>query len=173
MRSADNGWQAAFFATLMNDQTHIGHLQNVVFDNVVTDIDNNYDPYLGIFVTPVAGVYMISTTLVSSYNQSTHYGFFVNNRRITVIHLNGLNNWDRWDNLDSSSQTVVLSLNKDDDVTVKHTDNDKDSMDKNTLFSKDFYCMPPTVNPVLLSSKTQLFNTLHFHCKEAMRSKTN
>ena len=110
----------AFLATLSNDQTRIGHLQNVVFDHVETNIGNYYDPNVGLFRAPKAGTYVFSTTLMTYNNHSSHYGFFVNRRDVTHMWVNGQHN-----NYDTTSQTVVLHLNKGDDVTVKHTDADK------------------------------------------------
>ena len=112
--------RVAFFATLSNPQTHIGHLQNVVFDHVETNIGNGYDPNVGLFRAPEAGTYVFSTTLMSHYNHSTHYGFFLNRRCVTNTWMDG-----QQKHYDTTSQTVVFHLNKGDDVTVRHTDSDK------------------------------------------------
>ena len=93
-------------------------MQNVLFDHVETNIGNSYDPYIGVFRAPEAGTYVFSTTIGSYERNSTYFGVYKNTRRVSVI-------WMSHDYYDSRSQTVILSLNKNDDVTVKHDGTDK------------------------------------------------
>ena len=120
IRRAQTDLQVAFFATRSQTQTHMGNLQNVVFDHVETNVGNGYDPYNGLFRAPEAGTYVFAATMVTYNNHSTDYGFFKNTRGVTRLWVNGASNSG-----DTASQTVILSLNKGDDVTIKHVGNDK------------------------------------------------
>ena len=123
--------EVAFFATRSIRQTHMGSLQNVLFNNVETNKGNGYDPSIGVFLAPETGTYVFSTTIVISGHSSSHFGIFKNTRKVTILWVNGSENgWD------SSSQTVILSLNKGDDVTVKHIDIDREIYgDHHCIFS--------------------------------------
>ena len=118
IRRAPTNLQVAFFASRSQPQLHMGNMQNVLFDHVETNIGNSYDPYIGVFRAPEAGTYVFSTTIGSYDRNSTHFGVYKNTRRVSVI-------WMNHDYYDSRSQTVILSLNKNDDVTVKHSGTDK------------------------------------------------
>ena len=118
-RQVDDG-PVAFFAKLSQDQTHLGNEQNVIFDQVETNIGQGYNPRIGAFVAPVSGIYVFSAEITTRNADTSYYGFFVNGRHTTVMFVNG-----RQSSWDSASQTIVVSLSKGDDVTVKHTDMDK------------------------------------------------
>ena len=81
------------------------------------------------FRAPEAGTYVFATTMVTLHGHATNYGFFKNTRRVTLIWVNGVHN-----DGDSSSQTVILSLNKGDDVSIKHVGSDK-------AIEGDHYCI--------------------------------
>ena len=130
-RRAAPGLEVAFFATLNRTQAHIGRLQSVVFNQVETNIGNGYDQYTGVFSAPTSGVYVFSTTISTLVANSSHYGVFQNGKKKTVMWVNGFQN-----NYDSSSHTVILKLQKGDDVTIKHTGSDKSvNGDLHSMFS--------------------------------------
>ena len=110
----------AFFATRSQPQTHLGNLQNVLFDHVETNIGNGYDPNSGLFRAPEAGTYVFAATVVAYETLSSDYGFFKNTRRVTTLWVNGASSW-----YDTSSQTVIFTLNKGDDISIKHIGSDK------------------------------------------------
>ena len=131
LRRATPDTEVAFFATLNRTQVHIGQLQSIVFDQVETNIGNGYDQYTGVFSAPESGVYVFSTTIVTLGANSTHYGVFKNRVQKTIMWVNGFQN-----SYDSSSHTVILKLQKGDDVTIKHTESDKSVQgDLHSMFS--------------------------------------
>ena len=138
--------QVAFFASLSNHQTRIGHLQNVVFDHVETNIGNGYDPNIGLFRAPEAGTYVFSTTLMTYYNHTSNYGIYLNRQMVTTIYLGG-----HQKNYDSASETVVLTLNKGDDISVKHRNADKDLHGYSAcIFSGFLLYQDENIEPVFL-----------------------
>ena len=112
--------QVAFFATLTNTQMHLGYLQNIAFDHVETNIGNSYDNNSGVFRAPEAGTYVFSTTLMTHIDHTTYYGIYLNLRQVSQMLIMG-----QQKSYDTESQTVVLHLNKGDDVSVKHTRTDR------------------------------------------------
>ncbi|KAH3721009.1 heavy metal-binding protein HIP-like [Dreissena polymorpha] len=56
----------AFFATVSDDIGHLHDRQRILFDNVLTNTGDAYNEHNGTFVAPVAGLYVFSTTLMSS-----------------------------------------------------------------------------------------------------------
>ena len=146
IRRAPVDLEVAFFAARSKHQTHLGNLQSVLFDHVETNIGNGYDPNLGVIRAPVAGTYVFATTVVTFGHNSTHFGVFINTRRVTIIWVNGSDNgWD------SSSQTVILSLNRGDDVTIKHTGTDKAIWgDNHCIFSGYLLIQNESVDPSII-----------------------
>lgn len=56
--------QVAFHARLKNDLTTIGTYQPIVFDDVTLNNGNAYNSGDGIFITPVAGVYVFALSIM-------------------------------------------------------------------------------------------------------------
>ncbi|VDI73382.1 Hypothetical predicted protein [Mytilus galloprovincialis] len=56
--------QVAFHARLKNDLTSIGTNQPIVFDDVTLNNGNAYNSGDGIFITPVAGVYVFALSIM-------------------------------------------------------------------------------------------------------------
>ena len=98
---------------------HAGMHQNFVFDTVVTNVGNGYNSHLGSFVAPVSGTYVFSTTLVSFYHINSHAQFVKNGQAVTTLFVSGVESGH-----DTASQTIVLQLQKGDDVTVQNLDTD-------------------------------------------------
>ncbi|XP_053395902.1 complement C1q tumor necrosis factor-related protein 3-like [Mercenaria mercenaria] len=122
---ADMQTEVAFFAKLGQEKTHLGVEQTIVFDDVVTNIDGtnspvSYNRHTGVFTAPVNGLYVFSTTILSSYHSTSHFRYYLNNAPLTIMYVHG-NTSSGWD---SASQTVVLSLSRGDAVSVKNTEND-------------------------------------------------
>ena len=66
MLSPASPTREAFFARSTNRTTpYLDPNQDIVFDYVVTNIGSGYHGNHGLFVAPVSGVYVFSTTLVS------------------------------------------------------------------------------------------------------------
>ncbi|XP_060602853.1 caprin-2-like [Ruditapes philippinarum] len=112
--------QVAFFAKMENHLEHAGVHQPFIFENVVTNIGNGYNPHLGSFVAPVSGTYVFSTTLVSFFHVSGNAQFVKNGKAITTMYVSGVESGN-----DTTGQTIVLQLQKGDDVTVQNLVSDK------------------------------------------------
>lgn len=110
----------AFFATLSGISEHMGKLQNIHFDNVLTNVGGAYNPHAGIFVAPVPGIYVFSTTIFSHHATDGHFAFLRNGSVLTNLYLSpGSTNYD------STSMSLVLQLGKGDDVSVANNDADR------------------------------------------------
>ena len=82
---------------------------------------------------------------------SSHYSVFQNGEKKSTMWVNGSQN-----NYDSSSHTVILKLQKGDDVTIKHTGSDKLLMETCIACSQDFYCIKPMLEVLpLLENETK------------------
>jgi len=112
----------AFLATLTSHILHAGQNQPIVFDRVVTNVGNAYNPHLGAFTAPVAGIYVFSVSLLSIAGHTTHYQIKKNNNFISNIYLRTPPGAGEYE---STSQTVVLQLTKGDDVTLRNMDGDE------------------------------------------------
>ena len=55
----------AFLARMDHTLLHLGQHQNVRYDTVVTNIGGGYHQSHGVFIAPVAGIYIFSTTVLS------------------------------------------------------------------------------------------------------------
>ena len=117
----------AFFASLTTRPVHLGANQDIAFDNAVTNIGNAYNPHHGVFIAPVAGVYVFTVTLRRDGDRT--YAHVMKNNQILAkldFPLHG----------DQVSQTVILDLNKGDDVAVQNTSTDRTfTADRYSTFS--------------------------------------
>ena len=136
----------AFFATRSQPQTHLGDLQIVLFDHVETNIGNGYDPNSGLFRAPETGTYVFAATISTHRDHQSEYGFFKNTRRVTTLWVNGASNW-----YDTSSQNVIFTLNKGDDISIKHIGSDKAAAGSHyCVFSGFLLFRNGTVDPSLV-----------------------
>ncbi|XP_060602845.1 complement C1q-like protein 4 [Ruditapes philippinarum] len=99
---------------------HAGIHQNFIFETVVTYVGNGYHSHVGTFIAPMSGTYVFSATLVSFYHVSAHAQFVKNGQAVTTMYVSGAEA-----GYDTTSQTIVLQLQKGDDVTVQNSDTDK------------------------------------------------
>ncbi|XP_060602844.1 heavy metal-binding protein HIP-like [Ruditapes philippinarum] len=120
IRRAENEIHVAFFAKMDKHLVHAGIHQNIVFDTVVTNVGNGYHSHVGTFIAPVSGTYVFSATLVSFYHVNAHAEFVKNGQVLTTMFVNGAEA-----GYDTTSQTIVLQLQKGDDVVVQNKDADK------------------------------------------------
>ncbi|XP_045215459.2 cerebellin-2-like [Mercenaria mercenaria] len=120
IRRVENENPVAFFAKMVNHLEHGGVHQTVIFESVVTNVGNAYNSQLGKFIAPVPGTYVFSTTLVSRHFNGAHAQFVSNGTALTTMYVNAGQTGD-----DTTSQTIVLQLEKGEDVSVQNLDTDK------------------------------------------------
>ena len=116
IRQATTEVPVAFFATLSSDIQHVGQNQLIVFDRVVTNVGNAYNPHVGVFTAPVTGIYGFSVSLIDYMGHTNEYKFYKNNDAISRIFLHAPDAGHH----ESTSQTIVLQLSKGDDVTLRN-----------------------------------------------------
>jgi hypothetical protein len=98
----------AFFAYLTYQANNLGAFQNIVFDNVVTNIGNAYNWNHGLFIAPVNGTYVFSFTLMAVGSMT--WGHFVVNRQVVAK--------AQITDKTASTQTIVVTLKAGEDVYV-------------------------------------------------------
>ncbi|XP_071171047.1 complement C1q tumor necrosis factor-related protein 7-like [Mytilus edulis] len=89
----------------------------VIYDEVITNDGNSYNPSTGIFTGPTEGLYSFSWTTTTQANKYFFTDLTVNGNMIA-------RNYGGHDNVNlSASQTVVVHLKKNDKVNIKVQDN--------------------------------------------------
>ena len=99
----------AFTAVLTHDVT-LGPLQTIEYDKVITNIGNAYDSRHGHFTAPVKGIYMFSATVC---DQGVVIRAEMVRNGVQQVAMGG-------DKYDSASHTIMLSLEQNDMVWVRH-----------------------------------------------------
>lgn len=120
VRQAVHELPVAFLASASNPIDHIAVDQVIRFENVNTNIRNAYSPQTGTFTAPVSGLYVFATTLMPNQGTTGHYEIRKNNAFITQLFSYGING-----GFESASKTIVLLLNKGDQVNIHNVDSDK------------------------------------------------
>ncbi|XP_045209571.2 uncharacterized protein LOC123561339 [Mercenaria mercenaria] len=120
IRRAENENPVAFFATLSQHLTHMGAHQPITFDNVVTNIGNAYNSHFGSFIAPVSGTYVFSATLFALLHNTYSAEIVKNGQTLTRMYVYGSDTVR-----DTTSQTIVLELQKGDDVSVHNINVDR------------------------------------------------
>ncbi|KAH3721011.1 uncharacterized protein LOC127855569 [Dreissena polymorpha] len=108
----------AFFVTLNQTADHLGVRQNVLFDNMVTNVGNGYNQHLGGFSAPVSGMYVLMSTLMSMYGHNDHFRLVRNGNTVCNMYVGGTGSG----NHESSGGSYILHLNKGDVVAIQNMD---------------------------------------------------
>ena len=116
IRRSENEMDVAFFATLASHQTHVGVQQAILFDHVITNIGNTYHNHLGSFIAPVSGTYVFSVSLLT-WDKAATYTISKNGSAVSQIFCDA-----RKSVYESTSQTVILTLSQNDDISVRNQD---------------------------------------------------
>ena len=64
-RQVENETPVAFLATLADHAESLGADQIIAFENVITNVGDAYNSHAGVFIAPVSGIYVFSTSIMS------------------------------------------------------------------------------------------------------------
>jgi hypothetical protein len=104
----------AFYGKMMNQHTNLSTNSILKFNNVVTNIGSPYSQNNGLFIAPVSGIYVFSTTIMIENRNDAHVGIYVNDKLMTNVKLYGSEH-----QYDTMSQTAIYKLQKNDTVSVR------------------------------------------------------
>ena len=120
-----NRSRVAFFARTSSHSPKLQPNQDIVFDDVVTNIGGAYNNHHGTFVAPTSGVYVFHTSVLTVGHALT--AKVVKNGQ-TLARL--LDSRDR----DHAGQTVIVVLNKGEDIYIQ-VEYDNDSIVHGYMYS--------------------------------------
>ena len=107
-----NDMGVAFFATMINHSTNTNRNQDIIFENVVTNIGGAYHGAHGLFVAPRPGVYVFSTTILTN-GHNAHVKIVKNGQMLARL---DPEDWEQ------TSQMAVVQLKTGDDIAIKNDD---------------------------------------------------
>ena len=108
--------QVAFDAKMLATDTPLLHNQDIVFDTVQINVGGAYNKHHGVFIAPVSGVYHFTATIMSVTNVVLHCSISVNGQDKARLF-----GYDPATS-DQATQSLTISLNKGDDVSVRAID---------------------------------------------------
>jgi hypothetical protein len=103
---------SAFFSALANNSGPFSHDTDLVFTHVITNFGNNYDPETGYYTAPFNGIYQFIVTISATGRQKAGVNIMKNDQSILTV-------WSESEPWSTTSQTVILKLNKDDLVYLR------------------------------------------------------
>ncbi|KAL4225809.1 hypothetical protein ACF0H5_013799 [Mactra antiquata] len=113
IRKAENEMTVAFFSKLGKQIKNPGVHQQIVFEEVVTNVGNCYNNFSGDFRAPLRGVYVFSTTIKATLEPGPfHFQYMLNGNAKSNLQI---------DKGDAISQQVVLDLHQGDTVAIHST----------------------------------------------------
>ncbi|KAI8779658.1 cerebellin-3 [Biomphalaria glabrata] len=101
---------AVGFSSLLNLERPIATGERIIFDKVLTNVGNGYDPKSGNFTCPIRGLYSFSVGVLPMPNNLVIVDIYQNKNYLISVHGN--------DNavFTSASRTVVIKCNKGDKI---------------------------------------------------------
>lgn len=105
-------YNIAFSARVGYNRPYLRETEIVVFDELVINNGDVYDPYSGKFTSPVPGVYHFQTSILSGFNTTIETMIVLNGKEVTRVFSGGFNNRG------SGSNSVVLNMVPGDEVWV-------------------------------------------------------
>ncbi|XP_069120448.1 complement C1q-like protein 4 isoform X2 [Argopecten irradians] len=112
-RVSEEGAGIGFSASLSTPKA-LGEHQIIVFDTVVTNDGDSYDPHQGHFTAPVTGLYAFSVTVMCDGSESNlHAAIMRDGQMIGKAYANG-------SSYDNGSKLVVVQLEAGQMVWVEH-----------------------------------------------------
>lgn len=115
IRRVGNEMTVAFTAILTHSMTNLGPNQNIVFDHVESNFGNGYNSHHGVFVAPVAGIYVFYASLLSGSGTSELYCHIV----VDGIKKVTLEEYVTPAGYAQGSNMLVIHLNQGADVAVQ------------------------------------------------------
>ncbi|XP_052771228.1 complement C1q tumor necrosis factor-related protein 3-like [Mya arenaria] len=73
------------------DLDNLGEHQTILFDNVITNVGNAYDPNSGMFTAPVDGVYVFTAVLMVNSNHAEYLELISGGVKITDVYADAHN----------------------------------------------------------------------------------
>lgn len=135
--------QAVAFTAVLTKDFSLGKHQTIEYNKVTTNIGNAYDTRHGHFTAPVHGIYLMSASSMSDSNTGIHTEIVRNGEQIVAMY---------GDDYDIASHTIVVELEPNDMVWVRHMANDGDSTNAIVHSGADrYYC---SFSGVLIKSLT-------------------
>ena len=109
-----NGTHVAFFARLTPRNTpNLQPGQNIIFDNVLTNIGNGYNSINGIFMAPIAGVYVFHASVLSN-SVHCHTNLMKNTQVLARFETHEI--------YDHASHIAIVEVQAGDNITVQNAD---------------------------------------------------
>ncbi|XP_052769243.1 cerebellin-4-like [Mya arenaria] len=110
--------QVAFYAYLSQGKCFSEH-ETFIFNTELLDSANSYSTHVGVFITPVTGVYAFSFNVVSAWLEHTQAELMVNGHVKARVFADS----DTVKDVHTASNTVVLALQINDHVYVRRGSN--------------------------------------------------
>ncbi|OWF36044.1 complement C1q-like protein 4 [Mizuhopecten yessoensis] len=110
----DLNQKIGFTAKLTQIVSHLNNHQTIVFDHVLTNIGQAYDPATGIFTCPYSGLYEFAATVVSNGdNKNLDAEIVQGGKRVARLHSTIYG-------YDQGTQVVIVRCVEGDHVWVRH-----------------------------------------------------
>lgn len=107
----------AFSVALNNNLTNLGVGQNIRFDTIIINEGNGFNIHHGTFTAPISGVYVLNAKIMGYLGHDKHFDFVQNGNNIIFrLYIGGSNGG----NDDSTGGSIVLRLQKGDDVVIQN-----------------------------------------------------
>ncbi|XP_053379495.1 uncharacterized protein LOC123526879 [Mercenaria mercenaria] len=103
---------SAFSVTLNQHQDIIGG-QNVLYNNILTDVNGAYDVTSGVYTVPSSGLYIFHFFSLARQNKELYQDLYHNNQYVCSIY--GLTDQDWAD----AGNTVLLHLKQNDEISIR------------------------------------------------------
>nr|KAG5712156.1 hypothetical protein BaRGS_014506 [Batillaria attramentaria] len=111
-RIAPQAYNIAFSARVGYNRPYLGETEVIVFDELVINNGDVYDPYSGKFTSPVPGLYEFQTTILSGFNSTIETMVVMNGNEVSRMFSGGFNTRG------SGSNAVLLNMDQGDEVWI-------------------------------------------------------
>ncbi|KAK6178136.1 hypothetical protein SNE40_012957 [Patella caerulea] len=102
----------SFSARVRANKSFLGPTAAIVFDEIIVNNGEAYDPYSGVFTAPVDGVYHFASTVLSGFNSTIETMLMVNGEEVGRMFSGAFLSRG------SGTNNVLLNLKEDDEVSV-------------------------------------------------------